>query len=188
MSKHKARQIARITNATMHLIAQNGLSRITIAGIAQEAGITRQTIYNYFDDVESIIANALSEHSQAYARMLLEAMDGVNDPFEKMRALAEMQISMARAEHENIDLDAALSAKHRAAMTAHMNPVKSALKAAIVAGAKNGVISSTVPAEAGSTLVWELTEAAMRTATSHPDQKPQILEALTKAMQAALQS
>ena len=62
----------------------------------------RQTIYNYFDDVEGIIANALTEHSQAVAPMFLEDTGRVEDPFYKLHAFAELQVSVANTKPENI--------------------------------------------------------------------------------------
>ena len=41
--------------ATAKLVAQQGLTSVTMSGIAAETGIGRATLYKYFPDVETIL-------------------------------------------------------------------------------------------------------------------------------------
>ncbi|MBF0688233.1 MAG: TetR/AcrR family transcriptional regulator [Cellulomonas sp.] len=52
---HKARYRDRIVDAAVELAATEGASRITMARLAQHAGIGRATLYKYFADVEEAL-------------------------------------------------------------------------------------------------------------------------------------
>ena len=54
----------RIIEATVHLHATAGLASTTVAGIAQQAGVTRLTVYRHFPNVEELFA-ACNEHWSA---------------------------------------------------------------------------------------------------------------------------
>ncbi len=55
----------RIVEATVHLHGTIGLAATTVAGIAQQAGVTRLTVYRHFPDVEELYA-ACKEHWSAH--------------------------------------------------------------------------------------------------------------------------
>ncbi len=186
MSKHKTRQIARIIEATLKLIHADGLSRLSFSSIAETAGVTRQTVYNYFPDVESIIAQALDAHSEAMEQHLLEIIQTTKGTREKLRAFAQFQISMASPEHNNISLEAGLSAEVRARLSGHKNAIKAALKRAIALGTKNKELSKNLEPVIASELVWGLVQGAVDAATIHPDQKSSLLGAVDRAIWAAL--
>lgn len=186
MSKHKTRQINRITEATFQLIHDEGLSRLSISKVAEVAGVTRQTVYNYFPDVESIIAQAVDAHSKAMEQHLIEVMDAADGPFDKLRAFAEFQISIASPEHENVSLEAGLSSESRNRIAEHMDAVKTALGQVIEVGIRGGVLSKDVDPATASELIWGMVESAANAAIKHPNQKPYLLDAVAKAMWAAL--
>ena len=89
MSGHKTRQTTRIVEAALQVIDQAGFSGVTMSSVAARAGVTRQTIYNYFPDVESIVARALTEHSAAMEAHMLAIFEDAEGLFEQMKALAE---------------------------------------------------------------------------------------------------
>ena len=186
MSKHKTRQIARIIEATLNLIHSDGISRLSFSNIAEAAGVTRQTVYNYFPDVEAIIAQALDAHSEAMEQHLLEIIQTANGTREKLQAFAQFQISTASPEHNNISLEAGLSAKVRARLAGHKNAVKTALEGAVAQGIKNKELPKNLDPALASELVWGLVQGAADAATIHPDQKPMLLGAVDRAIWAAL--
>ncbi|VAW16499.1 hypothetical protein MNBD_ALPHA12-764 [hydrothermal vent metagenome] len=182
MSKHKARQIARITQATLALIGDEGLSRLSISRVADAAGVTRQTVYNYFPDVDAIIAHALEEHGKAMERHLLEIIVAAATPREKLVAFAQFQIELASSGHENISLEAGLPIEVRQRLDQHSNSLKNMLQRVIGAGIKSGDFD---PAVAGE-LVWEIARGGANAAAKHPERKLYFLGAVEKAMMAIL--
>ena len=66
----------RIVEATVHLHATIGLAATTVAGIAQQAGVTRLTVYRHFPDVEELFA-ACKEHWSAQSKVWSELLEPV---------------------------------------------------------------------------------------------------------------
>lgn len=46
----------------MVLIAEQGMSNVTISAVAERAGVSRQTVYNHFTDIDSIILAVHERH------------------------------------------------------------------------------------------------------------------------------
>lgn len=178
MSKHKDRQINRIIRATLGLIEHQGLSNLSISNVAKAAGVTRQTIYNYFPDVESIICQTLEVHSKAIEVHQLDLLKSVEDIESKFYALAEFHISNASSAHSNLSLEAGLSRQTREQFAAHTETIKEGLANAFESG-------ETYP-EVKTALLWAMIESAATVAAVHPKQKQYLLDALIKAMQAVL--
>ncbi|NOY91356.1 MAG: TetR/AcrR family transcriptional regulator [Deltaproteobacteria bacterium] len=188
MASHKARQTARIVDATLRVIHAGGLSGVSMSKVAAAAGMTRQTVYNYFPDVESIVALALDEHSAAMERHLLDVIDHADGLIEKLRAFATLQISHVSPGHTGFRLEFGLSAQVRARLSAHTDTVKSALEQAIASAIEDGEIEKGIIPSVASELLWGIVEGAMGAALKHPDQKPYLVEAAVKAMHAAVRS
>jgi AcrR family transcriptional regulator len=186
MSKHRTRQISRIVQATLNLIGDDGLSGLNISKVAEAAGMTRQTIYNYFPDVGAIIEAALEEHGKAMERHLLETIADAASPHKKLLAFAHFQISIASSGHENVFLEAALPHEARHRLEQHSVSVKRELRRAIQAGIRSGDFTDQIDPAITAELVWGFAKAAASAATMHPDEKPYFREAVEKAMWAIL--
>jgi AcrR family transcriptional regulator len=56
VTDHRDRRRQSIIDATMTLVAERGLSDVSMAEVAKAAGIGRATLYRYFPGVEEIVA------------------------------------------------------------------------------------------------------------------------------------
>ena len=182
MSGHKTRQTTRIVEAALQVIDQAGFSGVTMSSVAARAGVARQTIYNYFPDVESIVARALTEHSAAMEAHMLAIFEDAEGLFEQMKALAEFEISHATPEHSGLNLEAGLSAQIRDQVATHADVVKAALIRAIKTENTRGKVSLDLEPGAASEVLWGIVDGAVTGATKHPDQKPNLIHAAVKAM------
>jgi len=180
---HKARQRARIIHAALQLIAADGLSRLTISRVAEQAGLTRQTVYNYFPDVEGIIASAMEEHDRAMAEHLLGVIHAVDGPLNQFTALATFQIRHAAPQHSSLELSFVLSPELREQIAHHTDSVK----AALVAGWGQGSPTrGELDPAAATELLWGFVQGAVEAAIRHPDQRDALLEALLDAIASVL--
>lgn len=187
MSQHKTRQINRIVTATLTLIDTEGLSQLSMSAVATAAGLTRQTLYNYFPDIESILASVMDAHSAEVQKHLLGVMDSAIGTRAKLRAFAEFQISVAASGHGKIDLHAALSPAMRAKLEAHAGPVKAALQDVIETAITTKELTMAIEPRIACDLAWRLVEGAASTAEKHPDNQVPLLDAVDRAIWAALQ-
>jgi AcrR family transcriptional regulator len=70
---HKARYRDRIIDAAVDLAATEGSARITMARLAEKAGIGRATLYKYFPDVEQALLAHVEREIDRCVEVLAEA-------------------------------------------------------------------------------------------------------------------
>lgn len=100
VADHKDRLRRSIVDATVVLVAERGRADVTMSAVAERVGIGRATLYNYFPDVDQILATyVVSEFDRQHAA-LDERLAGVSDPLEQLRLSLEQVIGyFASAEH-----------------------------------------------------------------------------------------
>lgn len=97
--RHAVREA--ILNATWGLVTERGLTSVTMAQIAERAGIGRATLYKYFPAVEAILVAWHERHVTAHLEHLAEVRDQGGDAVERLEAVLEAYalISQQRAQH-----------------------------------------------------------------------------------------
>ncbi|MHB1138395.1 MAG: TetR/AcrR family transcriptional regulator [Microthrixaceae bacterium] len=83
---HRDRQRQRIVDTTMALVSEHGLSDVTMAQVAKQAGIGRATLYKYFPGVEEIVAEHVLQTVRSHHSVLEQAIAGVDEPVDALRA------------------------------------------------------------------------------------------------------
>lgn len=66
---HRAKQSEVIASAALSLLLERGASALTMAAIASAAGISRQTLYRYYPDVDAVlvgIAESVASHDGSF--------------------------------------------------------------------------------------------------------------------------
>ena len=84
----------RIIEAALSLIAQQGLGGVTMSGIADTAGVARQTLYNHYPDIDSIVAEAISRHNRESIDLLEASQRVVDLPEDKLEQLVRHVVSI----------------------------------------------------------------------------------------------
>lgn len=77
------------------IAGQEGLEQLTIVGLANAAGVSRQLVYDHFSDVSGLVAAMLLDHfaavDQAIARSIsLDDADPLTTPLEAARRFLEL--------------------------------------------------------------------------------------------------
>lgn len=100
VAAHKARYRDRIIDAAVDIVADRGVTGLTMARLAQEAGIGRATLYKYFPDVEHVLLAHLARHLERQGARLRAAVATHGDPRAQLRAyLATLLGYLAGQEH-----------------------------------------------------------------------------------------
>jgi len=76
----------RIVDATVHLHGVTGPAATTISAIAEEAGVTRLTVYRHFPDEDSLFAACSTHWLSQQVLPDLDAWARIVDPAERLRA------------------------------------------------------------------------------------------------------
>ncbi len=78
-----------ILETTWALVSEHGLRSVTMSKIAEEAGIGRATLYNYFPDVEAILVVWHQRHVAGHLEQLADIRDAADDAGERLEAVLE---------------------------------------------------------------------------------------------------
>ena len=68
--QQKLNNYRNFVNATLEILEEGGLSKVSIRKIAQRAGFHNSTIYLYFEDLDQLIMLASMKYFQEYSHAL----------------------------------------------------------------------------------------------------------------------
>jgi AcrR family transcriptional regulator len=74
-------------DTTAELVAEHGLTAVTMSRIAEKTGIGRATLYKYFPDVESILSAWHERQIATHLEHLTAARDKATGPRERLEAV-----------------------------------------------------------------------------------------------------
>ncbi|VAW04197.1 hypothetical protein MNBD_ACTINO02-1452, partial [hydrothermal vent metagenome] len=76
--------VDRIIHATLALIGEHGFGGVTMSLVAEVAGVARQTLYNHYGDIDSIVAAAIDQHNRESLDLLNAALQVAESPADKI--------------------------------------------------------------------------------------------------------
>ncbi len=103
-----------ITEAAVDVFAEKGFHQARVSDIARRAGVADGTIYLYFKNKEDLLLSIFEEKMELLLEQLGVALEGVNDPIERVRKFAEFhfrQVRDNRAVAEVLQVELRLSNK-----------------------------------------------------------------------------
>jgi AcrR family transcriptional regulator len=130
-------------DATAELVAEHGLTGLTMSQIAKASGIGRATLYKYFPDIESILAAWHARQIGAHLHSLAEVSESTA-PGERLPAVLRAYARLAHGQRDHGDLAAGLHrGEHAVRAHAHLNGFVTEL---IAEAAERGEVRTDVPA------------------------------------------
>lgn len=90
-----------VMDATAALVAEQGLTSVTMSRIAERSGIGRATLYKHFPDVDSILTAWHERQVTQHLHQLNAVSTTVDDPTDRLAAVlhAYAHLTAARTEH-----------------------------------------------------------------------------------------
>ena len=82
LAEHRELRRQQLMAAAIELAVDEGAHAITVAAVAQKAGLSRSSIYEYFASSADLVADLVIEELDYYTLRLAEAIKGATDPFE----------------------------------------------------------------------------------------------------------
>jgi AcrR family transcriptional regulator len=103
MEAHRRAVRDAILDTTAALVAEHGLTSVTMSEIAEKTGIGRATLYKYFPDVEAILLAWHERQVSGHLQYLAEVRDQAGSAAERLEAVLEAYalISHERFSHEH---------------------------------------------------------------------------------------
>src|SRR5882762_10379787 len=88
-------------NATAALVAEHGLTSVTMSQIAKESGIGRATLYKYFPDIDSILAAWHERQVGEHLHRLAEVSEHATGARERLQAVLRTYADLSRRDHDD---------------------------------------------------------------------------------------
>lgn len=80
--EQRAMRQRQLIDAALAIALESGPASITVAAVAQRAGLARSSIYEYFSSSADLIADLVIEELALYQKRLSHAVIGTQDPYE----------------------------------------------------------------------------------------------------------
>lgn len=173
----------RIIEAALELVAAHGLGGVTMSAVAEGAGVARQTLYNHFPDVDSIVVAALVEHYTATLKELNVVFRALDAPSDRLRYLVR-QACEAAVHHGAVSMPGLLASPAAESLAAHEVAMRSLLEDELRRGVESGEFrGDLVPADEAFLLAGFL-DAVGELVASDPDRVKQIERTAVRALEA----
>jgi AcrR family transcriptional regulator len=176
----------RIIHASVTLIGERGLGGVTMSQIADAAGVARQTLYNHYEDVDSIVAAMIERHNRASIDLLEPSLRIAESPIDKLEQMVRHFASIGANSHHAVDLSGALAVELRDSLTEYRDLVEEHISAIIEEGQRIGDLRRDLSPAIDAVLVRGLLDGVHDLASRSPEQAAQIATAGTRLILAAL--
>ena len=80
--EQRAMRQRQLIDAALAIALESGAANITVAAVAQRAGLARSSIYEYFPSSADLIADLVIEELALYQKRLSHAVIGTQDPYQ----------------------------------------------------------------------------------------------------------
>lgn len=127
------------------LIDQHGVAGLSMSLLARRAGIARATLYNYFPELESVLAAVVAEQVGAMTVRLERSLAASTDPAEQLdRTLRALLDWLIRRPGAGDHADPRLSPHVIAALHEPLDGLRDLLRRVLDRGVADGVFAATV--------------------------------------------
>ena len=144
---------ARIFEATLGLIAERGLGGVTMTEVAARAGVARQTLYNHYPDVDSIVVAVLDRHAVDSLSQVTALVATASSPHAKLELLVRHTMAAAAHGQPAVDVQAGLSPPARATIAEHQRATRQLIGTILEEGVATGDFADFVVPEMHAFLV-----------------------------------
>ncbi len=136
---------SRLVAIAANHVRRFGAPRLTVVGVAAEAGMTHANVYRYFPSKTALLEEISAAWLQPLEAKLREAADGADPAYDK---LERMLLAVHRAYRDKLDADPALFdlfidslVKERASARKHRARVQSEFQRVVEEGAASGAFA-----------------------------------------------
>ena len=175
----------RIIEATLTLIAEQGLSAVTMVAVAQRAGVARATLYNHYADVPAILADATAVHNEQAIAGLREALSVVASPTAAVEQLVRYVASISIHGH-TLGGHHGLPPELHEQLALFDTELDTHINRALTDGVAQGEFRARLDVEVSTTLLRHLLAGVSQLVAATPSDAARITAEATATVQAAL--
>jgi TetR/AcrR family transcriptional repressor of bet genes len=93
LNKASARRREELRQAAYEMAGKHGFGALTVAGIAEQAGITKGNIHHYFDSKEDLIEHAVRFAHAEFRKAVVERLRKARSPSERLWSVIDGNFS-----------------------------------------------------------------------------------------------
>ena len=140
----------------MTLISERGLAGVTMSEVARQAGVARQTLYNHFADVESIVTAVIEQHQQRGLSEVRRLLEGHEGAAAKLEQLVRHSVAMGAHGGALASLESSLSLGAQEVLRSHRSRTEETVRAILQEGVAAGVFRPDLDPEADAAFIREV--------------------------------
>lgn len=160
LSDHRSRTAERIALVAVGIIDRDGIAGLTMSRLADEAGISRQTLYKYYPDVDAVLEGIAAVGGAGVAE-LARMVEAEADPRQALYVFVTSVLAAAAAGHPSpMALAAAVPVSSREVMRAHEEAAEAIVIGIIRRGKAGGAFRADVDPQLDGRFVYRATFAA----------------------------
>lgn len=159
----------RILDATYSLVEERGMAQVSMTAIADKAGVSRQTVYNNFPDVETAMLGYVLDELARTAIRIEQTLSTLRDPENQIRSFVTELIRRFAQQDFQVSIQAAMSPTAVEAIEEATWPLRTMLEEILVEGVETGQFVSHIASERLATLLFQMTVGVGHLALSGAD-------------------
>lgn len=161
--KHMLRQY--IIDAMLDMVHQKGVSQVSMSELSKAAKVSRQTLYNYFPDVESVLGAWMEQEADMLYQEIREKTAGLDNPLEQLFVYIVTSLqSCEKRQHPTgveaaMSMQAAVGEELRLRISEHTSSLEEHLRQILERGVLAGKFRQDLDIEALTKIIFRLTSA-----------------------------
>lgn len=145
LSKRSLQKIENIKMAGRKLFNQYGFNRVTMDNIIQDSGVSRGTLYKYFEDKQDLYETIVMDIYNVERDLFKSIMDNDDAFLNKIKSIIEIRVNKYTETHQKFFEDHFVrSEKLNSFMSEYIQDVQDMRKHLYAEGRKQGYISNTI--------------------------------------------
>ncbi len=177
---------SRIIAAALGLIAEHGMTGVTMKAVAATAGVSRQTLYNHYSDIDAIVVETLQAHQKATLNELRSILETIESPPGRLEHLVRHSAATG-VHHPPIGpLEPALSVAARARLHEYDQGLLAIIMDTLHAGIETAAFRPDIDVARDTHLVTHMLNATAELAAASPENLSDIVSSATRTVLAAV--
>ncbi len=130
LEEHRKKTRQQLFDALSRLLQTSTFESLTMAKIAEEAGVGRTAVYNHFQDKEALLLAFMTYETGQYSVRLNRSLQGVSSPIKMLRIYIREQLTLGSSYHlaPGLDLRRQVSSETSAELRLHAQIVENILR------------------------------------------------------------
>ena len=177
VADHKRRIENHIIETALELISEKGMSGVSMSLLAERAGVSRKTLYNYFPDLEHVILAWMQAEVEREYEQVKQGLAGLEDPTEKLSfyVTSSLQACADRQHHAGVEAamssEAALSHEGWDHISAQFSKTETLLREILQEGVEKGTFRQGINLNIQTQLIFHLT-GSLHHVMAQPESDP----------------